>query len=384
MALLEEHQYFTQRSLFHAFLLIEDLAGFKLLNSPFRCATLCVFLVSLRISRLSDSLCDIKRAASDQCESLFSPLRSRVCLLEWTWDSLSKYRADGVIIKQNKHSFAARVSCADWENKALCDAWVTFPSAPHSFGPGELGCCFLWPDSYLPSFSFCLHHSSLPLFLLNLQLPCLLPHVICCSPSFIHYRPINLSDRFGTRLEGAGVDSKGVCLLCDLCTTVRSRDQKAAACWLSEDLWSNSGIRDVVLYIAYVFWSLSLIILISTTLLCPTRCIPPSYRCIHCLLFKLLWRERGLCTSVSLHMICLLSSALLIPVSPALTEPSSHQAGDSAVRVLPMLCNRIKVSTTHLARRLLVWEISMAFKTLCPQFVTQASCKRKKQSPSPA
>lgn len=68
MTLLEEHQYFMQRSFFHAFLLIEDLAGFKLLNSPFRCATLCVCLVSLRISRLSDSLCDRKRATSDWCE----------------------------------------------------------------------------------------------------------------------------------------------------------------------------------------------------------------------------------------------------------------------------------------------------------------------------
>lgn len=149
---------------------------------------------------------------SVRVENHLSPLRSRVCLPKWTWDSLSKYWADGVIIKQNKHSFGACVFSTDGENKAFCDVWFIFSSASHSSAPEELGCCFLWPDSYLPSFSFCLHPCSRPLFLLSLQLPSLPPHVICCSPSFIHYRPINLPDGFGTRPGDAGVDSKGVCL----------------------------------------------------------------------------------------------------------------------------------------------------------------------------
>lgn len=48
--------------------------------------------------------------------SRFSPLGSRVCLLKWTWDCLSECEADGMIIKQNKHSFAARVVCR-WRNR---------------------------------------------------------------------------------------------------------------------------------------------------------------------------------------------------------------------------------------------------------------------------
>lgn len=251
MTLLEEHQYFMKRSFFHAFLLIEDLVGFKLLNSPFRYAMLWVCLVSLRISRLSDSLCDRKGATSDRCEwriishlsgvesvSPSEPGTVWVNTEQMVW-SLSKTNTPLVLV------FSLQT-----EKTRPSVMWVIFSLASNSFAPEELGCCFLWPDPYLPSFSFCLHLWSCPLFLLSVQPPSLPPHLICCFPSFIHYRPINLPDGLGTGPGDAGVDSKGVCLHCDLCTTVCSRDQKAAACWLSVDLWSNSGIGDVLLYIS--------------------------------------------------------------------------------------------------------------------------------------
>lgn len=61
-----EHQYFKDL-LSHAFLLIEELAAFTLLNSPFTCVTLSLSLLWLRISCPSDSFRDRKRAASAEC-----------------------------------------------------------------------------------------------------------------------------------------------------------------------------------------------------------------------------------------------------------------------------------------------------------------------------
>lgn len=104
------------------------------------------------------------------------------------------------------------------ENKALCDAWFILCKASHSFGPEELGCFFLWPDSYLPLFSSS-HLSS-----------CLLFHFSSCLPffllSFVVFHPLFVTGQY------TGADSTGVCLCCDLYTTTHCRGQKAAACWL--------------------------------------------------------------------------------------------------------------------------------------------------------
>lgn len=89
----------------------------------------------------------------------FSPLRSRVCLLKWTWDSLSKYWADGAIIKQNKHSFLVLVFPPQTEKTRplLCVMCDSFSVWLHILLVQKNGvAAFLWPDSY----SICHHFRS--------------------------------------------------------------------------------------------------------------------------------------------------------------------------------------------------------------------------------
>lgn len=135
--------------------------------------------------------------------------------------------------------------------------WLIFSSALRFPGPQQPGCCFLWPDSYLSSLSFCLHLSSRLLLHLRLQPPSIPPRVICRPPP-----PLFITGP-QTCLTGLAQGrvilelTAGVCLRCDLCTTVRSGDQKAAACWLSVDLCSNSSTRDVVFKVSYFLATVS-------------------------------------------------------------------------------------------------------------------------------
>lgn len=113
-----------------------------------------------------------------------------------------------------------------------------------------------------------------------------------------------MSDRFGAGPGEAGVDSKGVCLLHDLCMT-----RKLLRADLSEDLWLNTSIGDVVAFIPFLFWPLLLIIYIPVLIL--SRLIPPATDAHAVALFQTLMVGTSLCSSVNLHMICLLSSAML-------------------------------------------------------------------------
>lgn len=134
-----------QSSFFHA-----SLPSFKLLNSLFGCSMPRVFPASLRISRLNDALGDETRGVSDRLEC-------RIIFHLPQTSALSKHRADGVIIKQNKH----------WWRLCRLHIEKTRPLSVmcERFGFSFLwsrgiGCCSLHPDSYLPARSSSLSLSS--------------------------------------------------------------------------------------------------------------------------------------------------------------------------------------------------------------------------------
>lgn len=336
--------------------------------------------VCLPRSCLSDSFCDRKKAASDQCEwRIISHLSGE--------ESVSSSEPGTVWV--NTEQMVRSLSKTNTPSVLVCSPQKekTRPSVMRDSFSVQLqkdrvaaSCDLIHICHHLASAFISLHiHYSFA----NLQPPSLPPHVICCSPSVIHYRPINLSDGFGT-----GPGHAGVCLRCDLCTTVRSRDQKAAAYWLSVDLCTNRGIWDVVLYIPFIFWSLSLIIFINTALLLPIRRAPTQLQ-MHTT-SAVMERKWSLHLSESPHdrppQLCPVS-----PVSPALAEPSSHQAGDLKIQCEP------SSSSTELGEGgfpmhdccciiglkcpPLTWLKGSAclvnvhvFQTPWPQFVSQASC----------
>lgn len=132
--------------------------------------------------------------------------------------------------------------------------------------------------------------------------------------SLLHYRPINW------RM----LESTGVFLRSDLCAAVRSREQRAAACWSSADLRARQERRGCrVVRLVYSLVTIADNIHKHHSVYIPEdapRTQPQMYT-------TTCGGESCLCTSVTLRMICLLGSALLIRVTPALTEPSQHQAG---------------------------------------------------------
>lgn len=111
----------------------------------------------LRLAKnISPSVWDGTRAAGVRCE------RRVICHLfeERSQVSSSKYRADGVILMQNKHSFLVLVFFTT-DGRKRGPVWFMF-----SFGPGRIGS----PP----------HWASLPLA----TVPSLLPRVVCCSAPF--------------------------------------------------------------------------------------------------------------------------------------------------------------------------------------------------------
>lgn len=116
------------------------------------------------------------------------------------------------------NTLVALVFSPHWENKA--SLWCV-NSALLGFSllwSTGIGGCFLQPDSYLPA-----HHSS-SLYLASSYSAsnCLLWSLCHLFFSlFVFY----ISGPYTCHREGAGVDP------CDLCTTIQTRDQKAAVCW---------------------------------------------------------------------------------------------------------------------------------------------------------
>lgn len=129
------------------FLLIEDLAGFKLLNSPFRCATLCVCLIALRISCLNDSLCDRKRATSYQCEWRIISHLSGAESVSWNEPGTVWVNTEQMVWSLSKTN--TWCLCFLHRRRKQGPLWCVIHSlfGFTFFGPNESGCCFLWPDS---------------------------------------------------------------------------------------------------------------------------------------------------------------------------------------------------------------------------------------------
>lgn len=186
---LEEHQCFIS---FKPYLLAEDLTDFDLLNSPFKMRH------AVRLSPHAKNITP-KGFTLWQKKKLVISM-SAGSFLTSQEQSVSPQNEPGTVWVNNKQMVWSLSKTniplvpafpPQTENKALCDAWFILYKASHSFGPEELGCFFLWPDSYLPLFSSSpsLFMSSLPLLLL----PSLLPLVICCFPAFIRNRPVHWS-----------------------------------------------------------------------------------------------------------------------------------------------------------------------------------------------
>lgn len=163
-------------SIFHTkiffFLLLEDLAGFELLNSPFRRGTLC-------LPHLSDSLGDRKRTTGDENEW-------RVIFLFFLLTSQESVSSSGYgIVRVNTEQMVwsvsktntplVLVSSADRKQglSVMCD-WL---SASYLFAPEESAVASR--DLIHTCQLRALHLSSRPLFLL-LQLP------TACFPSSHH------------------------------------------------------------------------------------------------------------------------------------------------------------------------------------------------------